>query len=456
MMACCNPIALQAQSNPTEKRVADLFKNAKKIQWYKYYKGRVDDINDVGLVIAYDGKECKGYITYLRSREQFKLEGHLTGDKIKLRETDTEESVTGHFEGKFFGDYDKLKAHWYNREKTRAGLLMLTQIEKEVIFPSYCGDNKWVRKYEGTVGKQKVVFIIQRKSDLDIGGVICFKDKKTTHCLKGGMVSEDKLKVVAMDNLGNKLGAIEGGIEGADHDFRGNWINPKGEETPVSFTKIDHLMVGCVEYQDYMSTYDVTFPKSKNSSFNKFIDERVGAWKASCKRHTKNLKERKQNPGPEDRAIANAAGWFSIEHVSDKLISGYLTFNKSWEEEHEDYSFNYDLVNDKKITLEDIFREGVEYHKILEEKAMKSIRFKDIYVNPNFKEWISSASFDYFTIRDNGIRYSTVFHPIYGRQSITVAFDDIEEYLDTESPIAYLYREVKLAEKKKKKKKTQN
>ncbi len=444
---------LDAQSNETEQQISELFKNPKKIQWYKNFKGRVDDINDVGLTIAYDGRDCKGYITYLRSKERFKLEGKIIGKKIKLRETDTEESVTGHFEGQIFGDYDRMKAHWFNKEKTRAGLLMLEQVEKEVIFPTYCGDNKWVRKYQGNIQGKPVEFTIQKNSDLDIKGIIWFKDSNLTHYLKGGMIADNALKIIVIDDMGNKLGGIEGEILKPSFKINGNWITPEGDTHLVKFNKIDHMMVGCIEYQDYMSTYDVTFPKSKNSSFNSFIEKTVSDWKISCKEKVKALKVENQYPGPEDRSIANATGWFELEHVSDTLISGFMIFNKSWEEEHQDYSFNYSLLNDEKIELEQLFREGVDYHSILQERVIKSIQFKPIYSNEGFKEWINTVSFNYFTIRQNGIRYSTSFHPIYGRQSITIHFDDIKEYLNPYSPVSYLYYDVRPIKKSKKKKK---
>ncbi len=448
-----SPTHLGAQGNPTERQVAELFKNPKKIKWYKYYQGRVDDLNDVGLIIAYDGKDCKGFITYLRSKERFKLEGNLKGDKIKLRETDTEESVTGHFEGQFYGDFSKLKAHWFNREKTRAGLLMLSQVEHEVVFPTYCGDNKWVRKYEGLIMGQTVEFILQRNSELDLKGIIWYKEKNRSHHLKGGMISETEFKVVITDELCHKLGAIQGSIQKPSFEILGHWISPEGEQHRVKFDKTSHITVGCIEYQDYMSTYDVIFPKSKNASFNAFINDIVGEWKISCKEQVKKLKEEREFPGPEDRAIAHAAGWFNIEYMSEHLVSGFITFNKSWEEEHQDLSFTYSLLNDEKVGLEDIFREGVEYHQILLEKALMRLKYKPLYANAGFKEWITTTSFPHFTIRENGINYSTVFHPIYGRQSVTIPYDEMEEYLNPYSPISFLYLDIAPIKRVKKKKK---
>ncbi len=438
-----------AQEDYSNTKISELFKNPKKIQWVKHYKGRVDDINEVGLMIAYDGKSCKGFITYLRSKERFKLEGDIIGQKIILRETDSEESVTGHFEGNIKKDFSAIQAHWFNREKTRAGLLKLQLTEREVVFPGYCGDNKWVRKYTGYVQDEQVQLLIQRNSEYHIVGTIWFVKKNRSYCLKGAMTSESKLKVKVLDDLENIIGVIDGQVHSSNSRITGNWIDAKEEESKVGFSKIDDITVGCIEYQDYMTTYDVTFPKSKNAAFNEYIDKTVNNWKQSCQDRVKSLKIDNPYPGPDERSLANAAGWFEMGYLSDTIISGYITFNKSWEDEHKDIAFNYDLIKGKSFTLYDLFKIGVDYESILREKALTKIRFTSLYGNTLFKEWIEDEQFQLFTIRDNGIRFSTAFHPIFGRQSVTIPFSELEEYLNPYSPVSHLYAERQKKRKKK-------
>ncbi len=446
-----NDNVLLAQNTPTEKQVAELFKNPKKIMWYKHYKGRVDDINDVGLIIAYDGKHCKGFITYLRSRERFKLEGSLKDGQLKLRETDAEESVTGHFEGKISQDFLKINAHWFNREKTKAGVLELTYSEKEIVFPSHCGDNKWIRTYTGLVMGNPFEFIIQRNNFYDLQGVAFAKKKNISYTLKGAMTSKSKFKLVLIDDLNKKIAAIEGEFNFPKKKITGYYIKGDGEKARISFNTIQVLMVGCIEYQDYMTTYDVIYPKSTIQNFNHYIDTIVGNWKKSCMVHVNNLKKENPFPGPDDRAIANASGWYHLDFLSHSLASGFFTFNKSWEEHYTDLSFTFDLTTGQKINLEDIFKKNIDYHHILREKALQKIQFKKIFGNANFRKWIIEEDFKHFTIRPNGIRYSTNFHPIYGRQSVTILFEDIEEYLHPNSPILYLYNPEAVKKKNKKK-----
>lgn len=455
LMNLCFTTDILAQDDDYHKMpISELFKNPKKIKWVKHYRGRVDDLNDVGLIIAYDGKYCKGFITYLRSKERFKLEGKIiNGNKLSLRETDSEESVTGHFEGDIKKDYSAIKAHWFNREKTKAGVIQLELSDREVVFPGYCGDNKWVRKYTGSINNEDVTFVLQRNSEYDLKGVMHFEGRKRSYNMVGAAINDSEFKVSIVNDLGDRIAVLEGKVTMPHFRVIGTWIDMDGKKSKAFFGKVNDMTVGCIEYQDYMTTYDVTYPKSKNAAFNDYVDMTVGNWKDSCQEHVKNLKEENPNPGPNERSIASAAGWFETEHMTDKLISGYLTFNKSWEMDYEDIAFNYDLVKGKSFTLYDLFNTGVDYKSILKEKALNKLQFTSIYGNEDFKEWITNEEFELFTIRGNGIRFSTAFHSIYGRQSVTIPFSDIEEHLNPYSPVAHLYvTEVKEEAGKKKKK----
>lgn len=451
MNFCFVPNILAQNDDYHDMPISELFKNPKKIQWVKHYRGRVDDLNDVGLMIAYDGKHCKGFITYLRSKERFKLEGNIKGRKLLLRETDSEESVTGHFEGDMKKDYTAIKAHWFNREKTKAGVIDLELSDREVVFPGYCGDNKWVRKYAGSIDDEDVSFVLQRNSEYNLKGVLLFKKRKRTYNMVGAAISDKEFKVSIENDLGDKIAVLEGKMTMPHSRVIGTWIDMDGEKSKAFFGKVDDMAVGCIEYQDYMTTYDVTYPKSKNAAFNDYVDMTIGNWKDSCQEHVKNLKEENPNPGPNERSIASAAGWFETEHMTDKLISGYLTFNKSWEMDYEDIAFNYDLVKGKSFTLYDLFKTGVDYKALLREKTLKKLQFTSLYGNKDFKEWVNNEDFRLFTIRENGIRFSTAFHPIYGRQSVTIPFSDIKEHLNPYSPVAHLYVKEKIKGKKKKK-----
>ncbi|MGB1217473.1 MAG: hypothetical protein ACPG5P_06330, partial [Saprospiraceae bacterium] len=280
----CLTATITAQSN-TEKEVLNLFRFKKKVEWLKYYKGRVDDINDVSVILAYDGRDCKGFITYLRSGQKFKLEGFLEGRGLELRETDSEEAVVGYLQGKISENKRNISVRWFNVDKTRAAEVIMTQVRKEVVLPSYCGDDKWARTYQGEIRNKPVTFILQKDDLTLLNGTIYFEEDNRSFSLKGRKTSANKFKCDVSDDRGIKQGILEGEINEIDLSITGYWKDNAGKQFRTKFEKSENLTTGCVEFQDYMMTYDATYPKSKIEGLNQFIDKKVNDWKGDCKEY---------------------------------------------------------------------------------------------------------------------------------------------------------------------------
>ena len=143
------PIFCAAQKMDTKDNVKAMFENPSDIQWIKHYKGRIDDLNDVSVTLAFDGEDCKGQITYLRSHTEFDLLGKIENRQLLLHEIDNSKKLSGSIIGIITGKI--ITGNWNNFDGSKGGNLLLTETEKEIDFPSYCGDNKWVRKYNGII-----------------------------------------------------------------------------------------------------------------------------------------------------------------------------------------------------------------------------------------------------------------------------------------------------------------
>ncbi len=160
LAGCC--VCLSAQTTLTEKTVHGFFSKPKKIQWLEHYKGRIDGANDIAVTLAYDGKSCKGLLVYLKSGERFRLDGHLKGNDLILLEVDQNGAVTGHFEGYIEGK--NIQLNWSNFDNTIGSDVFLTQVPKEELSPTFCGNDKWIRVYNGYIFGDKVDFILQKNS----------------------------------------------------------------------------------------------------------------------------------------------------------------------------------------------------------------------------------------------------------------------------------------------------
>lgn len=434
--------SLPAQTAFKNVEIESLFKNPKQIQWKKYYKGRVNDMNDVSLILAYDGKYCQGFITYLRSNTRFKLIGKIKKGELNLKEVDEEESITGYLDGHIKTDRSAIRVHWYNREKTRAGFLDLKETTKEVVLPSFCGENKWIRKYEGGARAMRSQFILQKDSDAQLTGNFWYLNKSWNYQLKGAMTTKNKFKVFVTNDLNQSKGEIEGEINPYNLKITGIWEDERGEKTRMSYQLDKSFSVGCIEYMDYMTSYDATYPKTKNAHFNTFVEQHVNTWKEDCLSYAQSLKKTNPIPSEYERNIAAASGWYQLDYITDTIASGYLFFSNSWKEEELYIPFNFDVIQKRNIALEEFFKKNTDYHAILKELAMNKIQYKAIYGDEVFKKWIKNTDFGYFTIRHQGIAYGTSFHPIYGRQVVTIPYSELKSYLNPYSKIAYLYNPI--------------
>ena len=74
---------MNAQSS---KNINDLFLEGASLEWNRFYDGKIANAHDCELQLAYDGFNCKGFLTINSSNEAFVLEGSLENDVLQLVE----------------------------------------------------------------------------------------------------------------------------------------------------------------------------------------------------------------------------------------------------------------------------------------------------------------------------------------------------------------------------------
>jgi hypothetical protein len=56
-----------------------------------------------------------------------------------------------------------------------------------------------------------------------------------------------------------------------------NWVG-SGERRTFKFVLKDHFLLGCYEYADYATSYDVLYPRTPCAHCNTQLDEQVNQW----------------------------------------------------------------------------------------------------------------------------------------------------------------------------------
>ena len=426
----------QAQTSTTENYVSRLFEKPEQLQWIKHYKGRIDDLTDIALTMGFDGENCKGQLTYLRSAEKIEVEGKIANEEFMFQEVNKAKEVSGIWEGRISGKF--ILGTWTNARSLKGGKILLEEVEKEATFPSYCGDNKWVRKYSGKIFGEKVEMVLQREGNHQIAGIAFFERKNKTFTAKGEILENDIVTIALKNQKGIFSGTFDGFLE---NDFlKLKYKNQEKNIEAVTFSPDEGLMIGCMEYADYMTTYDITYPKTTNAAFNKWMEKEAKAWVSACRNRLEKNKRQVKTNMPNVRAKDRGFAWCTVDFFSKGLISGYMTYTNSWTPGQKVVPFNFDFEKSTKIDLEDIFDNDKDYEKYIRNYIKKEIKNNRLNSDPDFKKWIKKNDFSLFTIRKDGICFSTKFHMLYGQQSVTIPYRQLKPFFKKNHPIGKVFK----------------
>ena len=92
----------------------------------------------------------------------------------------------------------------------------------------------------------------------------------------------------------------------------------------------------------------------------------------------------------------------------------------------------------KIIELEDILQSGSDYDTFIKNYIQSAMEKRPFSKEPMFQKWFSEATFEYFTIRKEGINFISEFNSIYGEQHCTISYEELKPYLKEDSVVTNL------------------
>ena len=93
------------------------------------------------------------------------------------------------------------------------------------------------------------------------------------------------------------------------------------------------------------------------------------------------------------------------------------------------------MYSEKEITLKSIFQAGFDLEKMIQKELRISQRNNMMIKESDYRKWIKNETFENFTIRKDGINFSTDFNAIYGKQSVTIPFGKLKPYIKKDSAV---------------------
>lgn len=427
--------SMQLSAQTMEDAVRAMFDDASKVEWIEHYRGRLSDINDVAMTLGYDGTTCKGVLWYLRSQTKFQLKGEIIGDTaLQLIEYDSLGLATGRVEG-LIAKYDGFKGSWFTLDRTLGESMEMLPSTSEPRYPGYCGDNKWIHKYSGTIGNDDVEMILRRGNNGYVKGTVFYKNDNATYFAEGQLLNREREIFLEIKDVNwNEKAVIT-----AEVDFSSDKISGKvminNVETTCDLPLFEKMAVGCIEYADFLTKTEITYPKTLNQDFNENIRNQIQDWLTLSIAYTKEFEGNQTMLTASQRSSLRSYCWYEIDCFNSRIVSGKIIQTNTWNNDYKGFSFNYDLVENKAITLNDLFKEGFDYQSFIKNKVKNEVQKRPFYGDGYYEVWITTQKFDYFTFRREGLVVSTNFNGIYGEQQVTIPYEVIKEHLRDESII---------------------
>jgi len=402
----------------------------------KYYKGRIDDISDVTVSLTCKGKNCTGDLTYLRSRDEFKLQGTLKGNQLQLREFNRTNKCTGYLNGTMEGT--SVQLDWKNKEGTVGNSIHLKEVARKPDFPTFCGDNKWINAYSGRIKGEDVEMILHRVDNNRVLGTAFFTDKNKEVLIEGILSDNDNLHLNFIDERTvAEIGSLRG-VYKANQNLSASFYNNQQSQSFVSFQLKKSLAVSCLEYADYYTNYDFIFPKSSDAIFNEVMVLLTKDWIKNCRE--KSQKIRKKVADANTRASQRAYSWTDVTLLNEEFVSGMLTYHATWLNGQQTKTFNYNLATGENIELADIFKKGFDYEVFIKKQVGEEIIKSPLYkYNKDFRNWVKDQDFRFFTLGQEGISFYTEFHIIYDRQRVMIPFKKMKGNIRKNSTVRQLF-----------------
>jgi hypothetical protein len=419
---------------PMDTAIVRLFDAGATIQWVRHFRGRLDDVSEVLLSVGFDGSQCRGHLTYIESKERFDLAGTLEGVVLILNENDSKGLVTGHITGTLQGE--RIDAEWTNATNTLGSSLEAKEVKVKSLAPKPCGENKWVNRYVARWNNGRIDLTLARVNNNLLQGYLWIEADDKTYTLKGKISPDDQYEIQALLPNGKTAAHLQGSLKVPQaHDC--SWVG-SGEKRTFKLVQRSKLLVGCLEYADYVSSYDIQYPRPECGECNKILDRRATDWVEQCK---STIAAQKRPVRPENRNALRASGWYEVTCWTETIFCGYLTFSESWKDKSSGVSFNFDLRTGKEIVFEDLFNRSFNAKEWFAEYARReSPKMSKFAEDPAFREWLAVEGFPMFTIRRDGLELSTLFHPVYGQHSITVPYNLLKPNMRRDNPVADLVK----------------
>lgn len=392
--------------------------------WVKEFTGAFDDLHAINMTIRNQDNILSGEYKYVESGETFKIDGFIRGTKLLLEEISDTHGTTGYFRGVL--DDMGYQGTWTDQAESRSMSFRLRE-KKNKEEEWDCRENKWTRMLSGKVQNENISVLLSRDTDDQLSGWIVFSENNKYYRLIGDCISKHcgGAELIFMDN-----NEVKGNIriyENEDRIYEASISMPDYKEQGIVLIKTNEYKMDCLAWSDFGMIADAVFLHSGEKKFDSFLHNQVSNKFQSSRNEYLQMKSNLGEFNRDDRLRWSFHSWNDIHYLSDRLISGILTFVASGNTEAQRIAYIFDLSKGKLIDPAELIKEK----QVIQQKALEIFRSRQEGAshNKSIGNWLLRDTLDLVTLKPHGLSFSTGFHPVIGESNVVIPFEDLEDQL---------------------------
>lgn len=425
--------ARSSEPDTLDPDIKTLFPSSDSLLWVRTYCGKADELHPVTVRLGYDGLYCRGYIQYGSVGLRLKWDGLIQQDELRAYEIDSLDNHCGLIQGKIRDSV--LLVTWQNTSRTIGSRIALSWCEEQSLRSYDPPSDLWLRYYAGTAGNTPLTVLLQKNASDRIRGVFYFPLKDTSWAATGHSFTADQYLLRPQD-LNNRFLADSILIDSLiQKQGRIHW-----KDTSAVIANGDLKLKATYEmssylYMDYFSNFAFVYPRLKAANFNNWFGQLISDWLRDGTEEAAAFSLAHPQPVAELRATVRAYGWSDTELITKRIISGQVNYTCTWSAGEYSRAFNFDLKKGREINIEDIFKPEFNYKLFIDAFIRRNFTRHPLYEDPDFRAWLEQEDFRIFTVRRDGITFSTKFNILYGRVHITIPYTELEPFITKSSAV---------------------
>ncbi len=425
-----NITAQKRQSAHSDSLLQHHFEPGTKLQWTRVYQVRLDDVQEMHLVLGYDGLQCNGWLEYPASGQKATIKGRLTDQDMLLVELNRELKVVATLEGRL--DARKITGQRILSDRKSAQKLEGQSLSPLAIKTNNlpCSDNKWYLKYRLKWDGRDATLLVSKLQAGMLVGMIAFEEQLPFYTLKGKFLTEDKclIQVTTMPDK-QHFGTLKGSFDQINKVSLTLEQNGK-IKTYLHCTLDEQLNVNCSQDLVNNTSIDAVYPRTKSEAFNTLLDQRIKSWM-----------QQMSGLARQKNQAHTASSWTELTCWQDDFMCAVTTYHTSWDTTWHSTVHLFNLKKKKELALEDLFQERFDYKTWFKAQELKHLPGVVAYGrDKQYANWLDTHGFPVQYFNQNGLVLSSLFHPVYGTSEIFLPWVTLKPYLRSGSVLKNLVR----------------